>query len=286
MIFRNSLSEEKQGVLSRLSVVTTSSSSTSTGSSPSHNDDVTLLDDLESSTPSFTGKYVNKSARKWVEAGLDWRIQWGCATGIYVLVVLLAYFFSYRDQYNSVIITTLREDLSLLDSGATGKLYPQVVLLADANFPSPRSQFSPARLGVTLNMSSAQEGDVSWCYPTTALPPLVQIGPYISSILALSSCQNPQGELRDMNLNIFSPIRHWESDIPFLPVSTSFQSELCRGSNSEWDGASTATNDWCLFTRSVIGPNILIDIFRCEFKCTCLPSVVQRRSNNYHADDI
>jgi hypothetical protein len=176
MIFRTSASEEKHN---------------SVQSQSTHNDDITFLEDQErhlQALPSLTGKYVNKTARSWVEARVDWRLQWFAATVIYILVVLAAYFASYRHQYNSIIITTLKQNPAIPGGGGPDSAIrlPQVLLLAQ---PSSMLQanFTPSRLGVTQSLYSAQIGNVSWCDMPSIEPQEVPAG-LCAYLLPLKSC--------------------------------------------------------------------------------------------------
>lgn len=188
MIFRSSLSEEKHAA---------SVSRSSRSDSNSHNDDITLLEDQEShlaARPSLSGKYVNTTARRWVEARLDWRLQWGGALLIYIVVILLAYFLSYRDQYNSIVLTTLSQSLVVPGGVSSGPEanFPQILLLAAAGIPTKQSNFSVTHLGVTSNLFSALNGNVSWCTSAGDTPPPTQsIGPYNATMLPLDTCTLP-----------------------------------------------------------------------------------------------
>lgn len=162
MIFRTSVSEDKHFALQ---------------SSSTHNDDSTLLEDQQrnlESQPSLTGKYVNKTARSWVEARVDWRLQWFGATLIYLVVVVVAYFASYRHQYNSIIITTLKQNPAIMQ----GPRLPQILLVAEYS-PFPPANFTISHLGVASDLYSAQNGNLSLCNvsanqgPSDALPAIL-----------------------------------------------------------------------------------------------------------------
>ena len=175
MIFRTSASEEKHN---------------SVQSHSTHNDDITLLEDQErhlEAVPSLTGKYVNKTARTWVEARVDWRLQWFGAIVIYLVVVLAAYFASYRHQYNSIILTTLNQNAAI-PSGAQGSTIrlPQILLLTQPG-PSPQANFTPSGLGVTQSLYSAQNGDISWCDMLPIEPQQVPAGP-CAYLVPLQTC--------------------------------------------------------------------------------------------------
>ena len=178
MIFRTSLSEEKHFALQ--------SQSTST-----HNDDITLLENQQrhiEAQPSLTGKYVNKTARSWVEARLDWRLQWFGATLIYILVVLVAYFTSYRNQYNSVIITTLKQNPALLTGVQTPVTHlPQILLLAECSSPSAEVNFTLLRFGITHSPYS-QNDDIVPCDASSDQPQQIHVGPFTAYLIPLKGC--------------------------------------------------------------------------------------------------
>lgn len=185
MIFRTSVSDEKHGVnLLRHSQLSASDTS--------HNDDITLLEDQEQhleAQPSLTGKYVNKTARSWVEARVDWRVQYFGALMVYIVVVLIAYFTSYRDKYNSIIVTTSNAALEFPGGvqGPSAITLPQILLLAETS-PFPQQTFQTARIGITRNLNTATAGNVTWCNFTSGGPQALSVGPYSSYLVGFKNC--------------------------------------------------------------------------------------------------
>lgn len=182
MIFRTSVSDEKHAAMRQ-----------SQRPESTHADDITLLEDQEQhleAQPSLTGKYVNQTARSWVEARVDWKLQWFGGLVIYVIVVLAAYFSSYRAQYNTIILTTSSKDLEFpggIQNNSAIPL-PHVLLLAETTtFTFPQQAFIAPSAGITQNPNTAAAGYVSWCNLTSYPQPLY-VGPYPSSFLKFEGC--------------------------------------------------------------------------------------------------
>lgn len=181
MIFpRTSVSEEKHNIFRQ---------SVQSGSENSHTDDVTLLEDQEQhleAQPYLSGKYVNKAARSWVEARVDWRLQWFGALVVYILVLLAACFSSYRHQYSSVLVTTSTEGMP--STGGDGSVeLPQIVLIAQATTAGCQ-RVTPLFIGVTSTPNSTSTSNAKSCTWTSEILSSVPSSSNDSYLFGLESC--------------------------------------------------------------------------------------------------